>query len=318
MLNGRPRRRGDAPPPRQNGGAFMAQLRDHVRKCGPLLGSRSDDFLKQLPDDVHHPRPLKRHIQQNAASYGLRFEDRQPPDGWVVELTGDVQVQPRGAQSDERTILTALAAWILSRSERRMRSGEIDQFYSQHKSLPRKKGVSWLNDDLLEMYGLRRALPKDGKSFFYIEQIPRVRTTKPLNSPWASIVASARPEETPLGLEDPVFEPLGSDPVFEPSQHRSIGAIGVPSRDLEREAREAYLVEEASRRRLREQHDARERDLLVRREREESERRLRMAAQSEEASLALARKLMAEDAAALGQRAEPAFQSVSSSPPQCL
>ena len=136
MLNGRPRRRGDKA---THGGAFMAQLRDHVRKCGPLLGSRSDDFLKQLLDDVYHPRPLKRHIQQNAASYGMRFEDRQPPDGWVVELTGDVVAPSRLAQSDERTILTALAQWILSRSERRMRSGEIDIFYSQHKNLPRKK-----------------------------------------------------------------------------------------------------------------------------------------------------------------------------------
>ena len=110
--------------------------------------------------------PLKRHIQQQAASYGMRFEDRQPPDGWVVELV------PDGRQtSDEQTICTALAAWILSRNDKRMRSGEIDQFYIQHKSLPRKKGVSWLNDDLLEKYGLRRHIPKGDKSFFYIQEV---------------------------------------------------------------------------------------------------------------------------------------------------
>ena len=95
MLNGRaPGRRANTTPTKQKNGhgdshAFMSQLRDHVRRHGPLLGSRSDDFLKQLPDDVHHPRPLKRHIQQQAASYGMRFEDRQPPDGWVVELVPD-------------------------------------------------------------------------------------------------------------------------------------------------------------------------------------------------------------------------------------
>ena len=172
MLNGRaPGRRANTTPTKQKNGhgdshAFMSQLRDHVRRHGPLLGSRSDDFLKQLPDDVHHPRPLKRHIQQQAASYGMRFEDRQPPDGRVVELV------PDGRQSsDEQTICTALAAWILSRNDKRMRSGEIDQFYIQHKSLPRKKGVSWLNDDLLEKYGLRRHIPKGDKSFFYIEAL---------------------------------------------------------------------------------------------------------------------------------------------------
>ena len=95
MLNGRAQgRRANTTPTKQKNGhgdshAFMSQLRDHVRRHGPLLGSRSDDFLKQLPDDVHHPRPLKRHIQQQAASYGMRFEDRQPPDGWVVELVPD-------------------------------------------------------------------------------------------------------------------------------------------------------------------------------------------------------------------------------------
>ena len=41
--------------------------------------------------------------------------------------------------------------------------------------------MSWLNDDLLEKCGLRRALPKDGKSFFYIEQIPQIpRALSPL------------------------------------------------------------------------------------------------------------------------------------------
>ena len=303
MLNGRAQgRRANTTPTKQKNGhgdshAFMSQLRDHVRRHGPLLGSRSDDFLKQLPDDVHHPRPLKRHIQQQAASYGMRFEDRQPPDGWVVELV------PDGRQSsDEQTICTALAAWILSRNDKRMRSGEIDQFYIQHKSLPRKKGVSWLNDDLLEKYGLRRHIPKGDKSFFYIEAIPKSVTPKPLNSPWSLVAAGAKTEP-----------PLGSDPVYDPtSARRPIGAIGAPRIDHEAERREAFLAEQ---RRLQAQAQA-ERELLLQREREEAERRRVAQAQSEEASLALARRLMAEDAAALGQRAEPEFQSVSSQPKQ--
>ena len=122
---------------------FMEHLRTHVRTYGPLLGSRSDDFLKALPEGVEHPRPLKRHIQQHAASYGMRFEDRRPPDGWILELDGAPH------EAGESEILTALAAWISQRESKRMRSGEIDQFYLQHKHLERRKGVSWLNDDLL-------------------------------------------------------------------------------------------------------------------------------------------------------------------------
>ena len=128
----------------------------------------------------------------------MRFEDRQPPDGWVVELV------PDGRQSsDEQTICTALAAWILSRNDKRMRSGEIDQFYIQHKSLPRKKG--W-NDDLLWEHGLRRHIPKGDKSFFYIEAIPKSVTPKRIRQgPGRGRRQTERPRErsgTTLLLED--------------------------------------------------------------------------------------------------------------------
>ena len=199
---------------------------------------------------------------------------------------------------------TALAAWILSRNDKRMRAGEIRSILRiQHKSLPRKKGVSWLNDDLLEKYGLRRHIPKGDKSFFYIEAIPKSVTPKPLNSPWSLVAAGAK-TEPPLGARSGSTAPVCA--------RRPVGAIGAPRIDHEAERREAFLAEQ---RRLQAQAQA-ERELLLQREREEAERRRVAQAQSEEASLALARRLMAEYAAALGHRAEPEFQSVSSQPKQ--
>ena len=90
MLNGRAQgRRANTTPTKQKNGhgdshAFMSQLRDHVRRHGPLLGSRSDDFLKQLPDDVHHPRPLNVVVLRNA------------PTAWPMTILGGFAVQYPG------------------------------------------------------------------------------------------------------------------------------------------------------------------------------------------------------------------------------
>lgn len=63
--------------------------------------------------------------------------------------------------------LKALRAWLGTRPEGRMRSGEIDRFFNAHKELPKPQGIKWL-DQYLKQYGMRKR-DSGNKSYFFIE-----------------------------------------------------------------------------------------------------------------------------------------------------
>ena len=63
--------------------------------------------------------------------------------------------------------LKALRAWLGTRPEGRMRSGEIDRFFNAHRGLPKPRGIKWL-DQYLKQYGMRKR-DSGNRSYFFIE-----------------------------------------------------------------------------------------------------------------------------------------------------
>ena len=64
-------------------------------------------------------------------------------------------------------VLEALRAWLGTRPEGRMRSGEIDRFFNAHRGLPKPRGIKWL-DQYLKQYGMRKR-DSGNRSYFFIE-----------------------------------------------------------------------------------------------------------------------------------------------------
>ena len=88
-------------------------------------------------------------------------------------VTGDVA--PATLLADQQRVVAALADWVRSMNSR-IRSDELETFFSQHPELPRFNGVRWLTDELLEKNSLRRIeshspLGRSGH-LFYLKVVP--------------------------------------------------------------------------------------------------------------------------------------------------
>ena len=104
-------------------------------------------------------------IKNRAASATARLiaAGGPPPrrDEKAVAVTKDTS-----AESVAPT-LKALRAWLGTRPEGRMRSGEIDRFFNAHRGLPKPRGIKWL-DQYLKQYGMRKR-DSGNRSYFFIE-----------------------------------------------------------------------------------------------------------------------------------------------------
>ena len=71
------------------------------------------------------------------------------------------------SQVELMKFIEALRAWLGTRPEGRMRSGEIDRFFNAHRGLPKPRGIKWL-DQYLKQYGMRKR-DSGNRSYFFSE-----------------------------------------------------------------------------------------------------------------------------------------------------
>ena len=105
-------------------------------------------------------------IKNRAASAAARLIAAGGPPPRREEKATAVVTKDTSAESVAPT-LKALRAWLGTRPEGRMRSGEIDRFFNAHRGLPKPRGIKWL-DQYLKQYGMRKR-DSGNRSYFFIE-----------------------------------------------------------------------------------------------------------------------------------------------------